>query len=160
PSHAAMLTGMYPSSSGVRVHMVDRIPDDLETLATSFARAGYETAGIYSWMSLDPDYSGFQRGFQLYQSAAPRRTGAQESLETAKGRADLTTDAAIEQLKRLVDRPFFMWVHYFDPHYPYAPPDALADQYDRDYRGPIDSTMKTIEAIQNGQLSPQGRDLK
>ena len=193
PSHAAIFTGMYPSSSGVRTHMVDKIPDRLQTLATLFDAAGYETAALYSWMSFDPQYIGLDRGFHTYQNTAPgspgvlnnaaaqqaaadyrvakeyltlpkvvnQATGVQAQLEeTAKGRADLTTDAAIARLRQMADKPFFLWVHYFDPHYPYMPPSDLADQYDPNYRGPIDSSMKTVDAIENGQLLPQGPDLQ
>jgi arylsulfatase len=193
PSHAALFTGMYPAASGIRTHMVDRVPNSLQTLATLFAGAGYSTAAFYSWMSFDPQYSGLQRGFQTYKNTAPGQptalenpaareaaanyrvakeyltlprainqvTGVQRHLEeTAKGRADLTTDAAVAQVRQMADKPFFMWAHYFDPHYPYRPPNELAEQYDPGYRGPIDSTMDTIDKIENGQLLPQGEDLE
>jgi arylsulfatase A-like enzyme len=188
-----MFTGMYPAASGVRTHMVDRVPGNVQTLATLFAGAGYGTAAFYSWLSFDPQYSGLQRGFQTYKNTAPGQptalenpaareaaanyrvakeylalpraineaTGVERHIEdTAKGRADLTTDAALGQLRQMADKPFFMWVHYFDPHYPYRPPNDLAEQYDPGYRGPIDSTMETVDAIENGQLLPQGEDLE
>lgn len=193
PSHGSILTGMYPSSNGVRVHMVDKLPANLDTLATVLSQAGYQTAALYSWMSFDPQYCQFQRGFQTYRNVAPdpnsplsapgmsqaaagyreaeqylavprllsEAVGAQHQLEeTAKGRADLTTDAALPQLKALAPGPFFFWLHYFDPHYPYEPPQALIDQYDPGYSGPITPTMATFVAIQQAKLIPKGADLK
>ncbi|HEU0169589.1 MAG TPA: sulfatase-like hydrolase/transferase, partial [Chloroflexota bacterium] len=134
PSHGSMFTGVYPSVSGMRVHMVDKLPAKLTPLAEVFSTAGYATAGLYSWLSLDPVYCGFERGFQVYQNiagqapgllsapalrqvaadyrvaeeflAVPRAAswliGYQDQIEADnKGRADVTTDAAIAQLKVL-----------------------------------------------------------
>ncbi|HEU0166281.1 MAG TPA: sulfatase [Chloroflexota bacterium] len=165
-SHAAMLTGMYPASNGVRVQMVDKIPVNLQTLATLFAGAGYGTAAVYSWLSFDNQFCGFKRGFQTYQNcagAAPAGmdTATLEQLEsTAKGRADKTTDAAIAQLQALGGQPFFLWLHYFDAHYPYQAPSSLADQYDPNYQGPIDSSMRVVDALGDGQLRPAPADVQ
>ncbi|MHB8619267.1 MAG: sulfatase family protein [Chloroflexota bacterium] len=193
PSHASMFTGMYPASSGVRVHMVDKIPDHLQTLARVFAGAGFATAGMFSWMSFDNQYCNFQPGFQVYRDltnasgsvldkpgvrdlaaqyraaeqylSVPRAlaqvSGLQRQQETAgKGRADVATQAAIGQIAAFGSRPFFLWLHYFDPHYPYQPPSSYTNLYDPDYRGQVDGSMKTIDAIQQGKLDPRGADLQ
>ena len=193
PSHCSMFTGMYPSSSGVRIHMVDKLPNNLDTLATLFSRAGYATAGLYSWMSFDPQYSNFQRGFQVYQDltlnkpgllsnplikqaaanfrvaeqylAVPKEfstlSGLNAQVEsTSKGRGDRTTDSAIAQLSAFGKKPFFMWLHYFDPHYPYEPPGAFASLYDAGYRGALTGNIATVDAILAGKLQPAGADLQ
>jgi arylsulfatase A-like enzyme len=192
PSHASMFTGMYPSSSGVRIHMVDKLPSNLDTLATIFSAAGYSTAGLYSWMSFDPQYCEFQRGFQLYQNvsgdmpkalnngvvrraAADFRvaeqyiavakqvsdaTGVQQEMEWKnKGRADVTTDAAIAQLQ-VMQQPFFLWVHYFDPHYPYIPPAPYDTLYDPGYEGKLTFDIDTIQNIEKGKIQPSPDDVK
>ncbi len=191
PSHASIFTGMYPSSDGVRVHMVDHLPTNLDTLATVFTQAGYTTAGLYSWVSFDPQYSGFERGFQVYrdltlggptmlsnpvvsQAAARYRvaeqylylpnmankiTGLNQSVETsAKGRGDVTTDAAIAQLSAFGSQPFFMWLHYFDPHYPYEPPSGFNSLYDANYTGTMNGGMPFVQAIENNTLHPNSAD--
>ena len=193
PSHASMLTGMYPSSSGVRIHMVDKLPNNLDTLATIFQKNGYATAALYSWMSFDAQYSNFQRGFQVYrdlttekgsllsqplvaEAAAKYRVAEQYlvlpkmAVQTtsfksqveggAKGVADKTTDAAIAQIKAFGKQPFFMWLHYFDPHYPYQPPDAYTTLYDPSYTGKLSGDIQTVDAIMAGQLKPSGEDLQ
>lgn len=193
PSHASIFTGMYPPSNGVRIHMVDKLPDSLATLATVFKGSGYRTAGLYSWMSFDPQYCNFQRGFDVYtdltvnkpgvlsnpavaQMSAAYRTAEQylavakaaahvsglsgDVEGTAKGRADITTDAAIAQLRAFGNDPFFMWLHYFDPHYPYEPPGSFATMYDPSYTGKFTANMATIQAIINGQIDPKGQDLE
>lgn len=192
PSHGSMFTGVYPSVSGIRVHMVDKLPANLTPLAEVFGSEGYLTAGLYSWLSFDPVYCGFERGFQTYQNlaspapgilsapalrqaaaeyrvaeeflAVPRAVsqllGYQDQVEEAnKGRADVTTDAAIAQLNVMAGQPFFLWVHYFDAHYPYIPPAGFADEYDPNYHGTIDGSVDTVNAIQGGKLNPQGADL-
>ena len=192
PSHASMFTGMYPSSSGVRIHMVDKLPSNLDTLATVFSNAGYSTAGLYSWMSFDPQYCEFQRGFQLYQNVAGdmpkalnngvvRRAaadfrvaeqyiavakqvsdaaGVQQEMEWKnKGRADVTTDAAIAQLQ-VMEQPFFLWVHYFDPHYPYIPPAPYDTLYDPGYKGKLTFDIDTIQNIEKGNIQPSAEDVK
>lgn len=193
PSHCSMFTGMYPSSSGVRIHMVDKLPYSLDTLATVFNKAGYATAGLYSWMSFDSQYSNFQRGFDVYQDltlnkpgllsnplvkqlaanyrvaeqylVAPMEfstlSGLNAQVESAsKGRGDQTTDAAIAQLQAFGQKPFFMWLHYFDPHYPYAPPGQFSSLYDPDYRGSLTGDIATVDAILAGKLQPAGADLQ
>ena len=192
PSHASMFTGMYPSSSGVRIHMVDKLPSNLDTLATIFKTAGYSTGAMYSWMSFDPQYCQFQRGFNLYQNVAgdmPKAlnnglvrqaaadfrvaeqylavakqvsdaAGVQQEMEWKnKGRADVTTDAAIAQLQ-VMEQPFFLWVHYFDPHYPYVPPAPYDDLYDPGYRGKLTFDINTIQNIEQGKLQPTADDVK
>jgi arylsulfatase A-like enzyme len=87
--------------------------------------------------------------------------GVQQEMEWRnKGRADVTTDAAIAQLQVMAGNPFFMWVHYFDPHYPYSPPPPYDNQYDPDYSGKLDFTIDTIQAIEQGKLDPTPDDVK
>ena len=186
PSHASMLAGMYPSSSGVRVHMVDKIPANLQTLPKVFSAGGYATAGLFSWMSFDNQYCNFQPGFDVYQdltnpassllhtpgvaelvaqhqTAVPHTDGLtplerQETL--GKGHADVTTAAAVAQLSAFGKQPFFMWLHYFDPHYPYQPPASYANLYDPSYSGPISDSITTIDAVGAGQVQLQPADVQ
>ncbi|HLG51749.1 MAG TPA: sulfatase-like hydrolase/transferase, partial [Chloroflexota bacterium] len=73
-SHAALMTGLYPSTNGVKVHMVDKLPPGSQTLASVFADAGYRTAGIYSWVSLDEQFCGLDQGFQTYEGYVLNRS--------------------------------------------------------------------------------------
>ncbi|HEY8885496.1 MAG TPA: sulfatase-like hydrolase/transferase, partial [Chloroflexota bacterium] len=73
-SHAALLTGLYPSTNGLKIHMVDKIHPGIQTMAGVFAKAGYRTGGIYSWVSLDPQFSGLNQGFQSYDGFVLNRS--------------------------------------------------------------------------------------
>jgi arylsulfatase A-like enzyme len=193
PSHAALMTGLYASTNGVKVHMVDKLRPGTQTLAGVFQSAGYRTAGIYSWVSLDPQFCGLDQGFQTYrgyvvnrgavfsnpaleQAAAAYRQvkaavpivqtvdqalGTSTDYEaTMKGQADVTNPGAFAWLDaHAAGGPFFLWVHYFDPHYPYVPPAGYDHLLGLDYHGTIDGSVDTIHAIENGQLRPKPADL-
>lgn len=67
PSHTALMTGLYASTSGVKVHMTDKLRQGAQTAAGIFQAAGYQTAGFYSWPSLDGQYCGLEQGYQTYE---------------------------------------------------------------------------------------------
>jgi arylsulfatase A-like enzyme len=193
PSHAALMTGLYASTNGVKVHMVDRLRPGSQTLATVFQSAGYQTAGIYSWVSLDPQFCGLDQGFQTYQgyvigrsgvfsnplleqlahtyrqlksdvpvlSAADAAVGVSSDYEnTLDGRADVTNAGVFKWLDGYDGKqPFFLWVHYYDPHYPYTPPAGYDHLFNLDYHGSIDGSVNTIHELQHGQLHPSPDDL-
>jgi choline-sulfatase len=111
PSVASILTGLYPS--GHRAMALNNVlSPDVETLAEYFTRAGYATAGIVSHVILSERF-GFSQGFTLWDE------------EEAQGHNHVSTPGvtrrALAALDALTaeDRPFFLFVHYFDPHYTY-----------------------------------------
>ncbi len=109
PSHLTMLTGLYPRSHGVLDNYTP-VPNDLETLAERLQRLGYHTVGAVSAFHLGPAL-GMDRGFdRFYPTEKERQAGG------------ITTDVALEWLIEERREPFFLWVHYFDPHALYRPP--------------------------------------
>ncbi|MFH1998428.1 MAG: sulfatase [Planctomycetota bacterium] len=116
PSMATLFTGLNPIAHNVRRHMdpdglQDHLEDRFETLAESLRARGYATGAAVS-NSLFLYRFGFDQGFDLFD-AGQRRD------------AEPTTDIALSWLKEQnQDQPFFLWIHYIDPHWPYnAPPD-------------------------------------
>ncbi|MCC7366924.1 MAG: sulfatase-like hydrolase/transferase [Chloroflexi bacterium] len=65
-AHAAILSGTFPATNGVRQDLVDRLDANAPTLAQSLAENGYRTGAVYSWVSFEPGYSGLDRGFHDY----------------------------------------------------------------------------------------------
>ena len=127
PSHLTIMTGCYPTTHGVRDNGQSKYAHRIPTLADRFKAAGYATAAIVSASVLDSGY-GINAGFGIYDDRLAGR---------AERRADETTDHALAILARL-DRPFFLWVHYFDPHWPYKPPAPFAAKFAGDpYQGEI-----------------------
>lgn len=131
PSHASILTGLTPLGHGVRDNGGYVLPAELKTAAQRFREAGYRTAGFVSGFPLDRRF-GFDRGFDTYDDHLPRgndprRTPYVERL------ADATTDAGLRWLAAPASAgaaaPFFLWMHYYDPHAPYEPPGDLATRF-------------------------------
>ena len=124
PAHASMLTGLYPPRHGVRENGVFRLPQEASTLAELASRSGRSTAAFVSAAVLDRAF-GLAQGFDVYD--APARPLDQGGLAYAERSGHETVQRA---LRWVADRPteegFFLWVHMFDPHAPYAPPPPFA----------------------------------
>ena len=118
PSHTSMMTGLYPTDHHIRENgrLIDK---NLELLPAWLKGRGYDTAAFVSGFPLAGQF-GLSRGFGHYDDAfvsdATERTAA------------ATTDLAVAWLKGKTS-PLFMWVHYFDPHEPYQPPERFLSQY-------------------------------
>jgi arylsulfatase A-like enzyme/tetratricopeptide (TPR) repeat protein len=124
PSHSSLLTGLYPAGHGV--HENGRhLAASHSMLAERLQVAGYTTAAFVSSFALARRF-GLAPGFDVYDDELTVR-GAER---TAKE----TTDKAVGYLRRTASsasRKPFTWVHYFDPHRPYAPPEPFASRYAR-----------------------------
>jgi choline-sulfatase len=128
PSHSSMLTGLYPGGHGV--HENGRHLDERQALLSEQLKgAGYRTAAFVSSFALARRF-GLARGFDVYDDEMPQ--GVEERS------AQATTDRVLSFLEKDAAQPLFVWVHYYDPHYPYAPPQAYRDRFpDRPYLGEV-----------------------
>jgi choline-sulfatase len=128
PSHVSMLTGVYPAGHGI--HENGRfVPPGQSVLAERLHAAGYETAAFVSSFILTRRF-GLARGFDVYDD----RLGPGQ----VERNAAVTTEAALAFVGQRHDRPVFLWVHYFDPHDPYAPPEPFRTTYaGHPYRGEV-----------------------
>jgi choline-sulfatase len=120
PAHCTLLTGLDPPEHGVRDNGTAVLPAEIPTLATRLAARGYATAAFVASRVLDRRF-GLARGFALYDDHMP----AEEIGEYGYPQRDAAqvTTAALGWLQGLDRRrPFFLWVHYYDPHAPYSPP--------------------------------------
>jgi len=127
PSHASILTGRTPLRHGVRDNGGFTLREDVPTLAEAFGRAGYRTAGFVSGFPLDHRF-GFARGFELYDDRLPHGDDPRRAAYVERT-AEATTAAALRWLDEAgATRPWFLWVHYFDPHAPYEAPKEVADR--------------------------------
>lgn len=130
PSHATILTGMDPRIHGVRDNGDLASWEDLETVAERLATRGYETAAFVAAFVLDSSF-GLDRGFDLYDDEIERR-GDPLSFAVPQRRGEVVTDRALEWLGERRRGPFFLWVHYYDPHTPHQPPPPF-DQLESPY---------------------------
>src|SRR5688572_32484623 len=129
PAHATLLTGLLPPRHGVRINAENRLESRHATLAEVARARGYETAAFVSAFVLDARF-GLDQGFDLYDDRVEAAEGAVFPSGMNERPAGRTTDAALAWLRaRDRRKPFLAWVHYFDAHAPYAPPEPFAARF-------------------------------
>ncbi|MDB5334925.1 MAG: tetratricopeptide repeat protein [Planctomycetaceae bacterium] len=141
PSHASMLTGLYPPEHGLRNNGQAALPQGLLTLATELQAAGYETGAFVAAFVLDHKF-GLQRGFKTYSDdlsvADPSLHGHHQYRE-----GSFVIDAAIRWLRPRTRKPFLCWVHLFDPHYPYL---THEDRFETQFKDrPYDAELAYVD---------------
>jgi len=131
PSHASVLTGVTPLGHGFRDNGGYVLLAEVRTAAEDFGKAGYRTAAFVSGFPLNRRF-GFDRGFEAYDDHFPKGNDPRRAAHVERF-ADATTDAVLRWLETPDAtpgrRPFFLWVHYYDPHAPYEPPGELAARF-------------------------------
>ncbi len=122
PAHAGILTGRYPLVNGFRNNGTAVLSPD-ETLLQERLRAlGFRTAAVVSCLVLASHF-GFSQGFDLYYDEdITSQLG--KGLWFEERKADKTVDRTLRWVEAEKERPFFLWMHLFDPHHPYDPPGA------------------------------------
>ncbi len=135
PAHASILTGTYPDRHGVHDNGWALQPE-LVTLAEALSEAGYRTA---AFVSAFPLYSrfGLDRGFETYDDELPTQRTAQRTLPQ-RSAEEVVKEASAWLATLGPDDPFFLWVHFYDPHNTYSPPPPYQQWYASDpYQGEI-----------------------
>ena len=159
PSHASIMTGDYPPTHGARDNGTYRVVAQRETLAERFKAAGYSTAAFIAAFVLDHRF-GLDQGFDVYddQITAQHRAAGAEPLNPQRA-GDVVTDAAMRWLEshhaQQPERRFFAWVHLFDPHLPYNPPEPFRSRYAAD---PYDGEVAFTD-VQVGRFVDRLREL-
>jgi len=160
PSFASVLTSLYSSTHGCW-NFESRLSDDFETLVEVFQDAGFDTHGIASHIYFNDKY-GLQQGFDTFDDELANAKRGQEDWVGIT--SPIVTDKAVRWLegREGSDAPFLLWVHYFDPHLPYADhgpgrPDPLApsplpevERYKSEIRftdGHVGRLLKALEEI-------------
>lgn len=129
PSHATMLTGLYPPSHGVRLNLNFKVPASATTLAEILRDQGFDTAAVVAAGVLDDRFD-LDQGFDVYRD--PPRRGRLPELP-----AEDITHRALEAADGLEGERFFLWAHYYDPHSPFEPRAP--------FEAPEDATPESVE---------------
>ena len=122
PSHASMFTGENPNVHNVRDTGGFALQPSSVTMATILQRHGWDTAGFISASVLTKMF-GFNQGFATYDDQLDHRN-SRDPVSTRA--ADVTADHAIHWLQQQSGKPYFLWVHFYDAHFPYDPPAAVS----------------------------------
>jgi arylsulfatase A-like enzyme/Flp pilus assembly protein TadD len=141
PGHASVLTGLHPPSHGVRNNGRARLPDSVTTLAELMKDSGRHTGAFVAAFTTSRLF-GLAQGFDTYDDDLGHdRRGSSRTQRPG----DEVLAEAEPWLERHADEPFFAWVHFFDPHTPYAPPPEYARQHSRNlYRGEVAFTDSLV----------------
>ncbi len=125
PSHSSILTGVHVADHGVIDNYSMLAPENV-ALAELLRAEGYHTAGAVSVRHLQAGSSGLGQGMDQFLLAAP--------LAPANGGLTLeAVQAWLREWYEIGDRPFFLWVHFFDPHTPYGPPETFLESHVAEY---------------------------
>src|SRR5262249_10035365 len=126
PSHMALFTSMLPSQNGVD-NLNKVLPEEVPTLPQLLRAAGYRTAALVNNGQMKPHW-GFARGFETWREF---------EVDTPAGSCEDVTAEAVAWLKSdAAAAPFFLFLHYYDPHDPYAAPEAYRRQAGTTLTGP------------------------
>ena len=137
PEHVAILTGTYPFHNHVQDFTAPPLSNRFRTLAQAFHDHGFATGAVVSSFVLDRSW-GLNRGFDYYDDKFNAQSLLEKNPELVERRAGPSVDAALAWLRQHRAQPFFFWLHLYDPHSPYDPPQPFLAQYrGHEYDGEI-----------------------
>jgi len=128
PAHSALFTGSFPMATGMHDFSGNKLPAHAITLATALRNKGYTTAAFIGSAVLDSRF-GLNQGFDTYFDHFEFSRLDEAHLDQMERPGDQVMDEALNWLKLDPRRPFFLWVHLYDPHDPYKPPEPYGSRY-------------------------------
>ena len=155
PSHSSLMTGKVPFAHGVRDNGLFALGEEQTTLAEILRDNGYRTAAAVGSFPLTAQF-GIGQGFELfddrvagrYEDLYGDRVFPKDRFFFDERRAARVNEAVLPWLEETGAEPFFLWVHYFDPHHPHEPPAPYDQLYAHDpYLGEIayaDESLGTL----------------
>jgi len=157
PSHASLLTARVPPRHGVRDNGTYRLDETQPTIATMLKAAGYHTAAFVGAFVLDRRF-GLGRGFDTYDDQIARDPQTVDRLE-AERPAGVVVDHALAWLNAGAANPapFFIWIHLYDAHAPYAPPAEFRSRFAQPYDGELAYVDSQISRVIDWMRAHEGR---
>jgi arylsulfatase A-like enzyme/Flp pilus assembly protein TadD len=144
PSHSSMLTGTYPPYHKVHDNLSCRLDESNLTLSEILRERGYTTGAVISSSIISSQF-GIGQGFETFDERFVEKVGLHNDVERRGGEASRVACSFLEQHK---DKSFFLFLHYYDPHTDYAPPEPFATKYADDlYSGEIAYTDSCIGQV-------------
>jgi len=156
PSHASIFTGLLPPHHGVRDNGGFYVGAKTVTLARRLKQAGFATGAFVGAWVLESRW-GLDQGFDVYSDRFDLSKYKVVNLGTVQKKGDEVMDLALAWLETVKDRRFFAWVHLYDPHTPYEPPEPFLSRYPgQPYLGEIAYTDQVVGRL-IGWLKANGR---
>ena len=128
PSHTVIFTGTYPTLNGMHDFSGNRLGANPPTLASTLREHGYVTGAVVGSAVLDSRF-GLNRGFDFYYDHFDFNRLQESNLDEMERPGNVVADQALDWLGKNYQKPFFLWMHLYDPHYPYNPPAPYSEEY-------------------------------
>jgi arylsulfatase A-like enzyme/Tfp pilus assembly protein PilF len=128
PSHTSMLTGTYPMLSGMHDFSGNKLSPLQPTLASVLKRSGYQTGAVIGAAVLDSRF-GLNQGFDFYYDHFEFSRLDESNLDEMERPGNVVADVALDWLGKNSSKKFFLWMHLYDPHFPYHPPEPYSREY-------------------------------
>ncbi|MCI0616841.1 sulfatase-like hydrolase/transferase [bacterium] len=148
PSHATILTGLFPPQHGIRNNEIFVLPEKITTLAEVFQKNGYKTGAVVGSFALDSGF-GMAQGFDQYDDQID--PGSNSETPYVERRADAVWQRGHQWIAEQKS-PWFFFLHFYDPHTAYAPPKAYPQTYSGEVAY-VDSVLsQAFEYLRNANL--------
>jgi arylsulfatase A-like enzyme/Flp pilus assembly protein TadD len=137
PSHSVIFTGTYPTASGMHDFSGNRLGAQSVTLASTLKERGFKTGAVVASAVLDSRF-GLNRGFDFYYDHFDFNRLQESNLDEMERPGNIVADVTLDWLRQSASQPFLLWMHLYDPHFPYNPPAPFSEEYkDHLYDGEI-----------------------
>jgi arylsulfatase A-like enzyme/tetratricopeptide (TPR) repeat protein len=147
PAHSTIFTSRFPPEHGVRDNGGFFLGPEQTTLAEMLGPLGFKTGGFIAAYVLDGKW-GIAQGFETYFDDFDRAKMRGKSLGEIQRPANEVVDKALPWMDSVKDQPFFAWLHFYDPHTPYAPPEPYRTKYKgRPYKGEVAFTDSQVGRV-------------
>jgi arylsulfatase A-like enzyme/Tfp pilus assembly protein PilF len=147
PAHCSIFTGTYPWFHGVRDQSGSSLATGSETLASKLKMQGLPTAAFVGSFVLDSRF-GLSQGFDYYYDHFDSTRARRNAADPLERRAEVVAREAIHWMEGQQGNGFFAWLHFYDPHVPYAPPDPFKSRYSQNpYDGEIAYTDSVVGTV-------------
>ena len=146
PSHASIFTGSGPPAHGIIDNFGYSLDDEETTLAEILRGRGFTTGGFVGSFVLDSRW-GIAQGFDTYFDRFDAATGSATALPANERRGGEVLEPALEWIREQREEPFFAFIHFYDPHTPYDPPEPFRSRYGTDRNGRYDGEVAYVHGL-------------
>ncbi len=155
PSHASLLTGLYPSRHGVKSHQT-RLPEAVITVAEEFQAAGFETMAVVNTHNVGAPQYRLGQGFEHFRYITETAEDRELRLRVVNMGEVVANEARSLLARRDPDKPFFLFLHFYDCHTDWTPREEHRRALVQPYSGTLVGNTQELNRIRNlgQQLAP------
>lgn len=148
PSHATMLTGLYPSHHGVKSHQT-RLPESIVTVAEEFRDAGFETLAVVNTHNVGAPQYRLGQGFEHFTYITETTEDRELKLRTLNMGKVVVAEAKDMLARRAQEKPFFLFLHFYDVHTDWTPEEDYRREFVEAYSGELSGDTQLLNRIRN-----------